>query len=47
MTGAYSMGEVRNDYIILLVKPEEMSPVGAPKHRWHENIKNRPWRSRV
>jgi hypothetical protein len=28
------LGKKRNRYKILVVKPEERSPFGRPKHRW-------------
>jgi hypothetical protein len=33
------MGEKRNAYRILLVKPEEKRPLGRPRRRWVDNIK--------
>jgi hypothetical protein len=33
------MGEKRNAYRILVVKPEGMRPLGRPKRRWVDNIK--------
>jgi hypothetical protein len=33
------MGEMINVYKILVVKPEEMKPLGRPRHSWEENIK--------
>jgi hypothetical protein len=33
------MGEMRNSYKILVVKPERKSPFGRPRCRWEANIK--------
>jgi hypothetical protein len=33
------MGEKRNAYRILVVKPEEKRPLGRPRHRWEDNIR--------
>jgi hypothetical protein len=33
------MGEIRNAYRILVVKPEENRPLGRPMSRWNDNIK--------
>jgi hypothetical protein len=33
------MGEMRNMYNILVVKPERKSPPGRPRHGWEDNIK--------
>jgi hypothetical protein len=33
------MGEMRNAYKILVVKPEEKRPLGRPRYRWKDNIK--------
>jgi hypothetical protein len=32
-------GENRNEYRILLGKPEGKRPLGRPRHRWVDNIK--------
>jgi hypothetical protein len=32
------MGEKRNAYRILVVKPEVKRPLGRPRHRWMDNI---------
>jgi hypothetical protein len=32
-------GEKRNEYRILVGKPEEKRPLGRPRHRWVNNIK--------
>jgi hypothetical protein len=36
---AARMGETRNDYRILVEKPEGKRPLGRPKRRWVDNIK--------
>jgi hypothetical protein len=33
------MGEKRNEYRILVGKPEEKRPLGRPRRRWVDNIK--------
>jgi hypothetical protein len=33
------MGEKRNEYRILVGKPEGKRPLGRPRHRWVDNIK--------
>jgi hypothetical protein len=33
------MGEMRNAYRILVIKPEEKRPLGRPRRRWVDNIK--------
>jgi hypothetical protein len=33
------MGETRNAYKILVVKPARKRPLGRTKHRWVDNIK--------
>jgi hypothetical protein len=33
------MGEKRNEYSILMGKPEGKRPIGRPRHRWVYNIK--------
>jgi hypothetical protein len=33
------IGEVRGTYRVLGGKPEGMSPLGRPRHRWEYNIK--------
>jgi hypothetical protein len=33
------IGEKRNAYILLFVKPEGKRPLGRPGHRWMDNIK--------
>jgi hypothetical protein len=33
------MGEKRNAYKILVVKPEGKRPLGRPRRRWENNIK--------
>jgi hypothetical protein len=32
-------GEMRNEHIMLVTKPEGKSPVGRPRRRWERNIK--------
>jgi hypothetical protein len=32
------MGEIRNAYRILTVKPEGKKPLRRPKYRWEDNI---------
>jgi hypothetical protein len=32
-------GEMRNVYNIFARKPEEMTPLGRPRHRWEGNIR--------
>jgi hypothetical protein len=32
------MGEKRNAYRILVVKPEVTRPLGRPRHMWEDNI---------
>ena len=33
------MEQSRNEYIILVGKPEEKMPLRSPRHRWEDNIK--------
>jgi hypothetical protein len=33
------MGEVRNEYKLLVGKPEGKRPLRRPRHRWKDNIK--------
>jgi hypothetical protein len=33
------MGEVRNAYIILIVKLEGKRPLGRPRRRWEDNVR--------
>jgi hypothetical protein len=33
------MGEKRNAYRLLVVKPERKRPLGRPRHRWVDNIR--------
>jgi hypothetical protein len=33
------MGEKRNEYRLLIGKPEGKRPLGRPRHRWIDNIK--------
>jgi hypothetical protein len=33
------MGEIRNAYEILVMKPEGKRPLGRPRHAWEDNIK--------
>ena len=33
------MGEERGVYRVLVGKPEEMRPLGRPRHRWVDNIR--------
>jgi hypothetical protein len=33
------MGGLRNSYNILVKKPEEQTPLSAPKHRWKDITK--------
>jgi hypothetical protein len=35
------MGEKKNAYRILVGKPEGKRPLGRPKHKWEDNIRNR------
>jgi hypothetical protein len=37
------MGEIRNAYKILVVKPEGKRPLGRPTCRWEENIRMDLW----
>jgi len=40
MGGSCSIcGEMRNEYKILVGKPEGMSSLGRPRHRWEDNIR--------
>jgi hypothetical protein len=32
------MVERRNEYRILMVKPEGKRPLGRPRHKWEDNI---------
>jgi hypothetical protein len=41
------MGETRNLYRILVGKPEGKRPLGRPRRRWVDNIKNGSWRDRM
>jgi hypothetical protein len=41
------MGEKRNAYRILVVKPEEKRPTGKPRRRWVDNIKMGLTRDRI
>jgi hypothetical protein len=43
------MGEIRNEYKILVGKPEEKRSLGIPWRRWENNIKlnNRETRYKV
>jgi hypothetical protein len=34
-----SMREIKNAYKILIVKREDMRPLGRARHRWEDNIK--------
>jgi hypothetical protein len=36
---AACMGEIRNEYTLLVGKPEGKGPLGRPRHRWEDNIK--------
>jgi hypothetical protein len=33
------MGEMRNEYNILVGKPEGKRSLGRPRHRWEDNIR--------
>jgi hypothetical protein len=33
------MGEIRNEYKILVGKPEGKRPLGRPRRRWEDNIR--------
>jgi hypothetical protein len=33
------MGETRNAYGLLIVKPERKRPLGGPRSRWEDNIR--------
>jgi hypothetical protein len=33
------MGEIRNAYEILVMKPEGKRPLGRPRYAWEDNIK--------
>jgi hypothetical protein len=33
------MGAMRNEYMILIGKPDRMRPLGRPIRRWEDNIK--------
>jgi hypothetical protein len=33
------MGEERNAYRLLVIKPEGRRPLGRPRHRWLDNIR--------
>jgi hypothetical protein len=35
------MGEKRNVYRLLVGKPEGRRPLGRPRHRWIDNIRDR------
>jgi hypothetical protein len=37
--GIARMGERRNEYRILVAKPEGKRPLGRPRRRWVDNIK--------
>ena len=39
MGAAYSMGEGRGVYRVLVGKPEGKRPLGRPRGRWEDNIK--------
>jgi hypothetical protein len=34
------MGEYRNTYRVLVGKPERKKPLGKPRRRWEDDIKN-------
>jgi hypothetical protein len=34
-----STGERRGAYRVVVGKPEELRPLGRPRHRWEDNIK--------
>jgi hypothetical protein len=34
------MGQVRNICIVLVGRPKRKSPLGKPRRRWEDNIKN-------
>jgi hypothetical protein len=38
------MGEKRNAYRLLVGKPEGKRPLGRPRRRWVDNIKDGSWR---
>jgi hypothetical protein len=33
------MGEMKNVYRVLAVKPSGKRPLGRPRHRWEDNIR--------
>jgi hypothetical protein len=41
------MGEKRNAYKILVGKPEGKRPLGRPRWRWVDNIKNEACKNRM
>jgi hypothetical protein len=41
------MGEKRNTYRLLVGKPEGKRPLGRPRRRWVDNIKNGSFRDRL